>query len=323
MDVGLLDIDSHNFPNLPLMKISAYHKQLGDSVEMLNPFKHYDIVYASKIFGNEYSDDYPYCINADKIIDGGTGRAIEIVDGQEVYHKEKDNPLLDEIEHMYPDYELYGITDTAYGFLTRGCPNNCPFCIVSKKEGRISHKVADLSEFWRNQKNIELMDANILACKDRKALLQQLIDSGAKVNFNQGLDARFITDEIAELLSQIDIKMIHFAFDLMKNEKQIVKGLEIWARHSKTSTRNQIVYILTNYNTTFAEDFYRITTVAKLGYSPDVRIYRKNSAPKITRDLQRWANNRFVYRSCNFWDYAPRGTTMKETYEKEWLQCFM
>ena len=296
------------------MKISAYHKAKGDEVEMLNPFRHYDRVYASKVFGAEYSDDYLYGINADEIIEGGTGRAIHIENGREVYIKEQDEDLPSEIEHVYPDYELYGIKDTAYGFLTRGCPNNCPFCIVSKKEGRQSVKVADLSEFWRGQKNIELLDPNLLACKDRNDLLRQLINSEARVNFNQGLDARFITEDVAKLLAKVNIKTVHFAFDLMKNEKQILKGLEVWAKYSQKTFRNQIVYILTNYNTSFEEDLYRVKKVAELGFNPDVRVYRKQTAPQITRDLQRWANNRFIYLSCDFWDYKARGKSMRETY---------
>jgi len=318
MKIGLLDVDSHNYPNLPLMKISAYHKAKGDEVELLNPFRHYDIVYSSKVFGDEYSDDYEYCINADLIIEGGTGRAIAIKDGKETYIPEKDNPLPDEIEHIYPDYSLYPelTKDTAYGFLTRGCPNNCPFCIVSKKEGRISHKVADLSEFWRGQKNIELLDANLLACKDKNDLLYQLIDSKARVDFKQGLDARFITEETAELLAKVKIKVIHFAFDLIKNEKQILKGLKIWGDVSPISRREQTVYILTNYNTTFEEDYYRVKKVRELGFNPDVRIYRKGTAPQITKDLQRWSNNRFIYNTCDFPDYVPRadGKSIKELY---------
>ena len=235
---------------------------------MLNPFKHYDIVYSSKIFGDEYSEDFVYCINADLIIEGGTGRAISIKDGREVYNPEKDSPLPEEIEHIYPDYDLYPelTKDTAIGFLTRGCPNNCPFCIVSKKEGRISRKVADLSEFWRGQKNIDIMDANLLACKDREDLLNQLIDSKAVIDFKQGLDARFITEETAKLLAKIKIKFIHFAFDLMKNEEKIIEGLRIWGGVSPVSRREQTVYILTNYNTTFQEDLYRVQKVRELGF---------------------------------------------------------
>ena len=322
MRVGLLDVDSHNYPNLPLMKISAYHKAKGDDVEMLIPLCRYDRVYVSKVFGSEYSADYEFMINADEVIEGGTGRAISVVNGKEVFDKSRDIDLPHEIEHIYPDYSLYPelTNDKAYGFLTRGCPNNCPFCVVSKKEGRVSHKVADLSEFWHGQKMIELLDANILACKERKELLKQLADSGAKVNFMQGLDARFITDDVAELLSQINISMVHFAFDQMKNEKQIIKGLETWAKHSQKNYREQIVYILTNFDTSYEEDMYRIKAVRELGYNPDVRIYRKNTAPKLTRDLQRWANNRFIYQSCpDFMDYVPRkdGRTIKEIYFKE------
>lgn len=321
MDIGLIDVDGHNFPNLPLMKISAYHKRQGDTVEFINPFKHYDKVYVSKIFGNEYTDDYIYAINADEVIYGGTGYAITVENGKEVYHKEKDKPLSDEIEHIYPDYALYPelTKDKAYGFLTRGCCNDCSFCIVSKKEGRCSHKVADLSEWWNGQKEIILLDPNILACKNRKELLQQLIDSGARVDFTQGLDARFITVEIAEMLKRIKTKMWHFAFDFMHNEKAIVKGLQTFVDviGVKKTECKAYVYVLTNYNTTFEEDYYRIQKIREIGLAPDVRIYRKNSAPQLARDLQRWCNNRIIYYSTpDFMEYVPRkdGKTIKELY---------
>ena len=321
MKIGLYDVDSHNFPNLPLMKISAYHKAKGDSVEFINFLEHYDIVYVSKVFGDEYSQMNDTCINADKIIYGGTGFAIEIENGKEVYRKDKDNPLPYEVEHMYPDYSLYPdlTKNKAYGFLTRGCCNACGHCIVSEKEGRCVRKVADLSEWWSGQKEIVLLDANILACKQRKELLQQLIDSKAKVDFNQGLDARFITPDVAEMLKLIKTKSYHLAFDLMKNEKQIEKGLKTFVDIVKPNERNAIVYVLTNFNTTFDEDYYRVNKIRELGLTPDVRIYRKYTAPKITRDLQRWCNNRFVYRSTpDFMDYVPRkdGKTIRELYFK-------
>ena len=191
MKIGLIDVDGHNFPNLALMKISSWHKSRGDTVEFAFPMYHYDKIYVSKIFGDEYSKKKPLYIQADEVVYGGTGFAITVENGKEVYHKCNDNSLPPEIEHVYPDYSLYPTLteNTAYGFLTRGCPNNCGFCIVSKKEGLQSVKVADLSEFWNGQKLIKLLDANLLACKDRKALLQQLIDSRAKVDFTQGLDA--------------------------------------------------------------------------------------------------------------------------------------
>lgn len=320
MNIGFIDVDSSNFPNLALMKISAHHKAKGDLVEWHEPLKYYDIVYVSKTFGDEYSQMDMTTIQADKIIYGGTGFAIKVVDGKEVYEKADNADLPYKIEHSYPDYDLYPelTKDKAYGFLTRGCPNDCSFCIVSKKEGRISHKVADLSEWWDGQKEIVLLDANILACKQHLELLEQLAESGATVDFTQGLDARFITEENLEVLSRIKIKMLHFAFDFMKNEKRIIEGLKLAKEKLKLNDRKAIVYVLTNYDTTIEEDLYRINAIREIGYAPDVRVYRKNSSPRphILRDLQRWSNNKFIYRSCEFLDYVPRkdGKSIQELY---------
>lgn len=203
MKIGLIDVDGHNFPNLPLMKLSAWHKQQGDSVEWYSPMMsgHMDRVYMSKVFS--FTDDYNYFVKADEIVKGGSGYCIDLVDGKEVYNKSKDIELPYEVEHSYPDYSLYGIEDTAYGFLSRGCPRGCSFCHVAEKEGRKSTRVADLDEFWNGQKNIVLCDPNILACKDWKDLLQQLIDSKAWIDINQGLDIRLMTEEKAEMIKQI------------------------------------------------------------------------------------------------------------------------
>lgn len=327
MRIGLIDVDGHNFPNLPLMKLSAWHKANGDTVEWYEPLFHimgepFDRVYMSKVFVEEYSADYPYYVNAKEVIKGGTGYHIHIENGKEVFDDDNHKNLPDEVEHIYPDYSLYPeyTKDTAYGFLTRGCCNNCSFCIVSNKEGLCSHKVADLSEFWNGQKNIKLLDPNLLACKEHLELLQQLADSKAKVDFTQGLDARFINEKNLEILKQINISMLHFAFDFMKFEKQIIKGLSLAKEKLQISDRNAIVYVLTNYDTTIEEDLYRIQKIREIGFAPDVRIYRKETLPhpNILRDLQRWANNRFIYRSCEFMDYVPRsdGKTIKELYFK-------
>ena len=286
MNIGLIDVDSHNFPNLALMKISAYEKQMGNHVEWWNGLKRYDRVYKSKIFDETYSHDEQHCIMADEIICGGTGYGL-------------DDVLPEEIEHIYPDYKLYDITDTAYGFLTRGCPRGCPFCIVSKKEGRKSRQVADLSEFWHGEKTIKLLDPNLLAYADHIKILRQLADSEAYVDFTQGLDARLLTDENINLINQIKLKEIHFAWDNMKDEKQIVNGLR---RYSGKATRKPhgsygTVYVLTNYGTTHEEDLYRIYKLRDMGYDPYVMIYDKPTAPVITKRLQRWCNNRMIFKS--------------------------
>lgn len=328
MRIALIDVDGHNFPNLPLMKLSSWHKQQGDTVEWYEPLFHsmgepFDKAYMSKVFSEEYTPDYQYYVNAKEVIKGGTGYCISVVDGKEVFDESKNFDLPYEVEHIYPDYDLYPqyTKNTAYGFLTRGCCNNCSFCIVSKKEGLCSHKVADLSEFWRGQKNIKLLDPNLLACKDHMELLQQLADSKAKVDFTQGLDARFINERNVELLKHINISMLHFAFDFMKNENRIIEGLKIVKETLEISERNAIVYMLTNYDTTIEQDLYRVKKIKEVGFQPDVRIYRKEALPDrhILRDLQRWCNNRFLYHSCDFMDYVPRsdGRTIREVYFRE------
>ena len=152
--IGLIDVDGgKRFPNLVLMKLSAYHKQMGDSVDWYSPFDGwYDKVYMSKVFS--FSPDYDFIINANEIVKGGSGYAIHLVDGKEVYDKSKEGSLPDEIEHIYPDYSIYPhlTKDTAFGFLSRGCPRGCDFCHVARKEGRCSVKVADLKEFWGGRK---------------------------------------------------------------------------------------------------------------------------------------------------------------------------
>ena len=302
MKIGLIDVDGHNFPNLPLMKLSAYHKSIGDSVEWYEPMfsGHMDKVYMSKVF--TFTPDYEYCIDADEIIKGGTGYSYP--DGGEA--------LADEIEHIYPDYSIYyeklpNVKDTAYGFLTRGCPRGCDFCIVGKKEGRCSIKVADLSEFWNGQKNIVLLDPNMFACKEWKDLSQQLIDSNAWVDFSQGCDIRIMTDEKAEYLKQMKIKQIHFAWDRYEDKDIIVPKFKKFSELTGWKYWKMTVYCLCNFNTTFEQDLERIYTLRDLGYSPYVMLYEKDKIPvgHKLRKLQRYVNSRSIFRSCNsFEDYG-------------------
>lgn len=297
--IGLIDVDGHNYPNLPLMKLSAYHKQLGDSVEWYDPLhsRHMDIVYMSKVFS--FTPDYPYCVDANVVHKGGTGYAISLVDGKEVYDKTKDSPLPQEVEHIYPDYSLYPdyTKDTAYGFLTRGCPRNCDFCHVAKKEGRCSVKVADLSEFWRGQKNIVLCDPNILACPDRMGLLRQLKESGACVDFNQGLDIRLCTDEVLDVLCEIRLKSIHFAYDRYRDKAKIEPQFRKFAERMSSHLRMKdvYVYVLTNFDSTFDKDLDRIYFLRSLGFSPYVMIYDKEHCDPVYRRLARWVNSPFIF----------------------------
>ena len=291
--IGLIDVDSHNFPNLCLMKLSAYHKAQGHQVCFWNPLFYFDVVYKSRVFTDTYSKDSITVRNAGQVIKGGTG-----------YGPGPDLP--DEIEHSYPDYSLYPqYSETAYGFLSRGCPRGCGFCIVGGKEGRKSRKVADLSEFWRGQREIKLMDANLLACPDHEKLLLQLAKSRALVDFSQGLDIRLITRDNVALLNQVRTKTVHFAWDnpdedLTRYFRQFLEWTSI------KNPRLRRVYLLTNYGSTHEQDLYRVETLRQMGFDPYVMIYERPTAPPITRHLQRWVNNkRLFYAIPSFSDYEP------------------
>ena len=150
MKIGLVSVDGHNFPNLALMKLSAWHKQQGDIVEWASPIlDDYDRVYMSKVF--TFTPDCLDIYHCD-VVRGGTG------------YKDYDTVLPDNVEHICPDYSLYGNTTTAYGFLTRGCVNKCPWCVVPNKEGYIRPN-ADIDEFIDNRKEAVLLDNNVLASR--------------------------------------------------------------------------------------------------------------------------------------------------------------
>lgn len=205
-----------------------------------------------------------------------------------------------------PDYSLYGITDTAYGYTSRGCPRQCDFCIVKSKEGTVSYKVADISEFWNGQKNIVLCDPNLLACKEWKSILQQLIDSKARVDFNQGLDIRLMTEEKAEMLAQINVKYLHFAWDRIEDREAIQPKFFMFRKASSVNFRNLIVYCLVGdrERRVLPTDLERIYWLRDNGYTPYVMIYDKEHLPRghELKKLQRWVNNRFVFRSCATFD---------------------
>ena len=303
MKIGLIDVDGHNFPNLALMRISAYHKAQGDQVEWWwSDFIHYDIVYMSKIFSDAYTKDVPEPINADKVIKGGTGYCISLVNGVEVFDKSKNEELPPEIEKMFPDYSLYPQFDFAVSMTSRGCPRGCSFCHVAAKEGRCSVKVADVSDFWNGQKEIRILDPNITACKEKRDLMRQYIETGAILDFTQGLDIRLLNDDDLADINQMRLRTLHFAWD---NPKDDLEGkFRNFANGFRRKSNIGMVYCLTNFNSTMEENLYRIYTLRDMGYDPYVMVYDKPHAQKEINMLQRWCNNKIIFKSCKkFEDY--------------------
>lgn len=306
--IGLLN-DSHNFPNLCSMKLSAWHKAKGDETELWTAEHEYDTVYVSKVFTESILPDVT---NARTVFRGGSGYDLE-------------NKLPYEIEHIMPDYSLYPQFDFALGVLTRGCPRkNHGFCITPKKDGCISRKVADLSEFWCGQKNVTLLDQNLLACRERMDLLSQIRDSGATFNMDGGTDARFMTGDVLKMFRDIKIKDYHFAWDDPR-ENLGERFLEI-AMSGICRPRDTGVYVLTNYWSSTEEDLFRVYTLRFLGFMPYIMIYDRQKfvddkghwkpgvelkySPeqlrhfKTCQHMQRWANNRRIIKSCpDFNDY--------------------
>lgn len=299
--IGLIDVDGHHFPNLPLMKLSAWHKMRGDEVNWYDHLQHwnqrmYDKVYMSKVF--TFTMDYPYSPNAREVIRGGTG----------YFYPDGGEELDSDVEHMYPDYALYPqlCKDTAYGFLTRGCPRGCGFCVVASKEGSVSRKAANLSEFWRGQKYICLLDPNLIACQDWMELLEQLVDSRSWIDFTQGIDIRIMTPQKAEAIKKVKTKNIHFAWDRYEDKDMILPRFRLFKEVTGWDSRKMTVYVLCGWDTTLEQDLERIYILRDMGYSPYVMIYNKSELPKshVLKRLQRWVNSRYTFAACKkFEDY--------------------
>lgn len=286
MKIGLVNIDS-KYPNLALMKISAWHKQNGDEVKFWNAFETFDKIYGSKIF---QKSSFPYIPKS--TILGGSGIDLS-------------KNLPDYIEHIYPDYELFKI-DYAVGFLTRGCINKCPFCIVPQKEGAL-HKHAELEEFWKNQKTVQLLDNSLTDYKHAKFELEKIRDKNLILDLQQGFNVRTIKPDIAKLLSEIKPKkQWRIAWDNIKEEKQILHGIEI-LNQAGIKNYKIMCYVLTGYNSSINDDLHRVNLLDKLGLDPFVMMYKYS--PELSY-FTKWCNRPQIRHSCSFEEFIQKKGVM-------------
>ncbi len=303
MRIGLIDVDGHHFPNLALMRISAYHKSMGDFVEWwYTDFIHYDIVYMSKIFSDAYTPDVPEPLNADKVIKGGTGYAITLDEnGRERFNNDIHANLPPDIEACFPDYSIYPEYNFAVSMTSRGCPRGCSFCHVAAKEGKCAVKVANVSDFWCGQPEIKVLDPNLTACREKRELMGQYLETGAVLDFTQGLDIRLLNDDDISDINKMRLRELHFAWD---NPEDDLRPKFKYFADAFRLKRKGMVYCLTGFNSTLEQDLYRIYTLRDLKYDPYVMVYDKPHASKELKQLQRWCNNKWIFKSCKrFEDY--------------------
>lgn len=286
MRVSLIDIDSR-IPNIALMKLSTWHKERGDEIIFNFPLMQYssDRVYASVIFRKNLPRAESMLCRKAEI--GGSG-------------SDNWNILPDEVEVLMPDYSLYNC-DYSLGFTTRGCIRRCEFCIVPQKEGAI-REVADIYQFWNPQhKKIVFLDNNILALKPHFfRICEQVKKENLAVDFNQGLDFRFLDAKVCEALKSIRIKHIRFAFDNISDAPAVEEAIDLLDYYG---LHYNFWYVLIGFNTSIEEDFQRLELLKRRKQRPFAMKYR--STPELTK-LARWVNQHGLFAVMTFEEFCER-----------------
>ncbi|MFA4871358.1 MAG: hypothetical protein WC623_24380 [Pedobacter sp.] len=285
----IIDIDS-TIPNLALRKIEKYHLDLGDTVIWNLYLARFSVdkIYVSCVF--DWNKEK--CKTWEGYADiGGSG-----------YDLSKKLPP--EIEAVNPHINL--------GFTTRGCIRNCSFCIVPEKEGNI-RIVGDLLDLWDGKnKDVVLMDNNILALPDHFELIcKQARDNKIRIDFNQGLDCRLLTPDIAYLLKITPLRIYRFAFDhpsllpVVDNTITILKNAGI----------NQALwYVLAGFNTTFQEVLDRCNFLKSRKHNIFIQRYLSVKTDRRYVALARWANQHHIFHSMSWEEFC--GLPVNKQYKQ-------
>lgn len=317
--VGIVDADlidkGTRFPNLALMKISAFNKSNGNTVTLLTDYSsipEYDKVYISKVFSFTKTPDLSSFSNVEL---GGTG-FFDI-------HSPK---LPEHVEHMKPDYSLYtpyieslissgekrityaDYLDASIGFTTRGCFRKCSFCVNRVYDRPVLH--SPVKEFYDSSKKYTiLLDDNFLAYSGWEPILDDLVNTGKPFQFMQGLDIRLLTDHKAERLSKVKYKGdFIFAFDNIEDKPLIERKLQLWRDHTNHRTK---LYVLSGFSSQDASDVFsvleRISICQKWGCLPYIMRhadYNKSPYKKLYNELARWCNQPSFFTIMSFREFA-------------------
>ena len=305
--IGLVDVDGGKFPNYALMKIARYYRELGEQVEWADAmFGNYDKVYMSKIF--TFSEDCNEVWNCE-VERGGTG-----------YDLRKE--LSKEIDDCQPDYSIYPQLDKkiAYGFLTRGCPNKCAWCVVPIKEGKV-RPYRDVEEIAIDGRtNLILMDNNILASDYGLEQIEKIVRKGYRVDFNQALDARLVTEDIAQLLAKVRwLSLIRFGCDTPKQIAECERAMAMIDKH-REKPMQYLMYAMINADMNEAYErlsYFRNNKRVRVVAQP-FRDFNnpRQVIPQWQKDMARWAMRRELWTTCDFKEFEPRkGFVCKEYFK--------
>ncbi len=282
--IQLIQIDGR-LPNLALMKLSSFYKSQGYKIKLSKGLEKYtgaEAVFGSSIFS------FPNSTRKLKNLKKFYGNSLTL-GGSGIDLKLR---LADSIENSDIDYELYPeLKDRALGFVTRGCPYRCPFCLVPEKEGNI-RQVCDFDQLLKGRRKLILLDDNILAHPKKGELLEEMAQRNLAVNFTQTLDIRLLNKELVSILKRIyyantifSRKVIHFSLNNLSGLSKIEKNYRLFDFTHKDNVEFVCMY---GYDTTLREDVERFRFIRSLpGAYVFVQEYKPilNAPPKPKVDF--------------------------------------
>jgi len=292
------------YPPIGLFKLSTYHKEKGNTTELLKgcnyPKKQPDVTYITSLFTwawkpvwkavSYYKSWFPEA----EVWLGGLYASLmpdhaELSGADHIF-----NGVFREAEDLMPDYSLDPKWDGSIVFSSRGCDRKCGFCAVPILEGKINSTRSSIKQFlWPTHTRIIFFDNNILANPYWRDILDELYELKKRVDFNQGLDARFITEEVAEKLTRLELdSCIRIAYDMRGMRGHVKKAIDNLAAVG-IKKRRILVYALFNYNDTPDNFFERVRDILNWGvvcypmrYEP-IRALEKNIHISPTWDKER------------------------------------